>query len=121
MPAGAIEHHTSANHVGVNEILRGINAAIDMGFGSEINDGVELVLGHELIHLIGIGDVALEKFVAIAVLLGHAIEVGEVAGVGQDIDIREVSRLVMFQNVANKVAANETAAAGYQNAHRLAY
>ena len=47
----------------------------------------------------------------IAVLLGHALEVGEVAGVGQDINIRDVSRLVMFQNVANKVAANETAAA----------
>jgi hypothetical protein len=82
-----------------------------MGFGGEIDDGVKLVLGHELIHLIGIGDVGLEEFVAIAVLLGHAVEVGKVAGVGQDIDIREVSRLVMSQNVANKVAANETAAA----------
>ena len=92
-----------------------------MGFGREINDDIELMLGHELIHLIGIGDVGLEEFVAIAVLLGHALEVGEVAGVGQDIDIREVSRLVMSQNVANKVAANETAAARYQNAHRLAY
>ena len=82
-----------------------------MRFGGEINNGVELVLGHELIHLIGIGNVGLEEFVTIAVLLGHAFEVGEVAGVGQDIDIREVSRLVMSQNVANKVAANETAAA----------
>jgi hypothetical protein len=27
----------------------------------------------------------------------------------------------MFQNVANKVAANETAAARHQNAHCLAY
>jgi hypothetical protein len=27
----------------------------------------------------------------------------------------------MFQNVANKVAANETAATRHQNAHRLAY
>jgi hypothetical protein len=71
------------------------------------------MLGHELIHLIGIGDVGLEEFVTIAVRLGHALEVGEVAGVGQDIDIREVSRLVMSQNVANKVAANETAAARY--------
>ena len=82
-----------------------------MGLGREINNGVELVLGHELIHLIGVGDVGLEEFVTIAVLLGYAFEVGEVAGVGQDIDIREVSRLVMSQNVANKVAANETAAA----------
>jgi hypothetical protein len=82
-----------------------------MAFGRQINNGVELVLGHELIHLIGIGDVGLEEFVAIAMRLGQTVEVGKVAGVGQDIDIREVSRLVMSQNVANKVAANETAAA----------
>ena len=82
-----------------------------MGFSREIDDGVKLVLGHELIHLIGIGDVGLEEFVAIAVRLGQTVEIGKVAGVGQDINIRDVSRLVMFQNVANKVAANETAAA----------
>ena len=82
-----------------------------MAFGRQINNGVELVLGHELIHLIGIGDVGLEEFVAIAMRLGQTVEVGKVASVGQDIDIREVSRLVMSQNVANKVAANETAAA----------
>jgi len=69
------------------------------------------VLGHELIHLVGIGNVGLEEFVAIAVRLGQTVEIGKVASVGQDINIRDVSRLVMFQNVANKVAANETAAA----------
>ncbi len=121
MAAGAIEHHTGADDVSMNEVQRGINAAIDMGLGREINHSVELVLGHELIHLIGIGDVGFEEFVAIAVLLGHALEVGEVAGVGQDIDISDVGRLVMFQNVANKVAADETAAARYQYAHRFAY
>ena len=82
-----------------------------MGFGREIDDGVKLMLGHELIHLVGIGNVSLEEFVAIAVRLRQTLEIGKVASVGQDINIRDVSRLVMFQNVANKVAANETAAA----------
>jgi len=45
------------------------------------------------------------------VRLGQTVEIGKVASVGQDVNIRDVSRLVMFQNVANKVAANETAAA----------
>ena len=113
MPAGAIKQHTGADHVGVDEVLRRIDAAIDVRFGREINDGIELMLGHELIHLVGIGDIGLEEFVAITILLGHAFEVGQIAGVGKDVDIRYVSRLVMFQNVANKVAANETAAARY--------
>ena len=82
-----------------------------MGLGREIDNGVKLMLGHELIHLVGIGNVGLEEFVAIAVRLGQTVEIGKVASVGQDINIRDVSRLVMFQNVANKVAANETAAA----------
>jgi hypothetical protein len=82
-----------------------------MGLGREIDNGVKLVLGHELIHLVGIGNVGLEEFVAIAVRLGQTVEIGKVASVGQDINIRDVSRLVMFQNVANKVAADETAAA----------
>ena len=111
MPPGAIKQHTGADHVSVNEIQRRINAAIDMGFGREINNGVKWMLGHELVHLVGIGNVSLEEFVAVAVRLGQTVEVGKVAGVGQDINIRDVSRLVMFQNVANKVAANETAAA----------
>src|SRR5438477_12128787 len=103
MAAGAIEHHTSADDISMNEVERRINAAIDMGLSREINNGVELVLGHECVHLIGISNVGLEKFVAIAMHLRHAIEVGEVAGVGQNIDIRNVGRLVMFQNVATKV------------------
>jgi hypothetical protein len=121
MAAGAIEQHTGADHVSMNEVQRRINAAIDMGFSREINHSVKLVFRHERVHLVGIGNVGLEEFVAIAMCLGHAIEIGEVAGVSQDIDIRDVGRLVMFQNVANKVAANETAAARNQNAHRLAY
>ena len=113
MPPGAIKQHTGADHVSVNEIQRRINAAIDMGLGREIDNGVKLMLGHELIHLVGIGNVSLEEFVAIAVRLSQTVEIGKVARVGQDINIRDVSRLVMFQNVANKVAANETAAARY--------
>jgi len=82
-----------------------------MRFGCKIDQGIELVLGHKHIHLVGIVNVSLEELVAIAVRLSQTVEVGKVAGVGQDINIRDVSRLVMFQNVANKVAANETAAA----------
>ena len=71
----------------MNEILRRINAAIDVRFGGEIDHGVKLMLGHERIHLIGIGDIGFEKFVALAMFLRYAIEIGEIAGVGQDIDI----------------------------------
>ena len=92
-----------------------------MRFSGKINDGVERMIGHERVDLIGIGDIGFEELVTVAVILRHTFEIGEIAGVGQDIDITDVGRLVMFQNVANKVAANEAAAARYQNAHRFAY
>ena len=88
-----------------------------MRFGGKINDGEKLVFEHELVHLIGIGDVGFEKFVTLAMFLDHAIEIGEIAGVSENIDIRYRGRLVMLQNIANKIAADESAATGHKNAH----
>src|SRR5207248_10507403 len=111
MPSRCIEQHARADDIGVDEILRGIDAAIDVRFGGEINDGVELMFGHQGIHLIGIGDIRFEEIVTIAMLLSYTCKIREIAGIGEHIDVSDVSRLVMFQNVANKVAPNETAAA----------
>ena len=71
------------------------------------------MFGHQGIHLIGIRDIRFEEFVAIAMLLCHARKIRQIAGIGKHIDVGYVSRLVMFQNVANKVAPNETTAAGH--------
>jgi hypothetical protein len=51
----------------------------------------------------------------------HAIEIGRISGVSKRIDIGHGRGLVMLQNVANKIAANESAAARNQYAHRSAY
>jgi len=111
MPSRCIEQHARADDIGVDEILRGIDAAIDVRFGGEINDGIELMFGHQGIHLIGIRDIRFEEFVTIAMLLRYTCEIRQIAGIGEYIDVGYVSRLVMFQNVANKVAPNEAAAA----------
>ena len=121
MTTRAIEQHTGADYIGVNEIGWVVNATIDVRFSSKVYDSIKLMLGHERVHLIGIRDIGLEELVAIAVLLRNPLEIGKIAGVGQDINITDGGRLVMFQNVANKVAANEAAATCHQNAHRLAY
>ena len=76
---------------------------------------------HELIHLIGIGDVGFEKFIAFAMFLDHAIEIGQIARVSERIDVGHVRRLVMLQNIPNKVAPDESTATGYKDAHGSAY
>ncbi len=92
-----------------------------MRFGSEIDDRVKLVLGHECVHFIGVGDIGFEKLVALAMFLDHAIEIGEIARISEHIDVGHVRRLVMLQNIPNKVAPNEAAATGYEKAHCSAY
>ena len=69
---------------------------------------------------IGVGDVSLEKLVTRAVFLHHALEIGEITGVSEGINIRDRGRLVMLQNVANKVAPDEPTTACHQDAHRPA-
>ena len=117
MTPGAIEQHAGADDIGVNEIERRIDAAIDMRFSREVDYGIELMLGHQRVHLVGISDVGFEKFVALAMFLDHAVEVGQIAGVREHINVAHVRRLVMLQNIPNKVAPDESAATGHQYAH----
>ena len=118
---GAIEQHAGADDVGVNEVQRRIDAAIDVRFGGEIDDRVKLMLGHERVHLIGVGDIGFEKLVTLAMFLDYAVEIGEITRVSEDVDVGHGRGLVMLQNIPNKVAPDEAAATGYQDAHRSAY
>ena len=112
---------SSSTGIGVNEIERRIDAAIDVRFRGKINHGIKLMFSHKRVHLVGIGDVGFEKLVALAMFLDHAIEIGEIAGVREHIDVAHRRRLVMLQNIPNKVAPDESAAARDQYAHRSAY
>ena len=48
-----------------------IDAAVDVRFGGEIDDGIKLMLGHERVHLVGICDIGFEKFVTLAMFLAR--------------------------------------------------
>jgi hypothetical protein len=55
-----------------------------------------LMLGHERVHLIGVRDIGFEKLVAFAMFFDHAIQIGEVARVSEDVDVGHVRGLVML-------------------------
>ena len=88
-----------------------------MRLGREIHYRKKLVLEHEGVDRVGVGNVSFEKFVALSMFLDHASKIGQVAGVSERIHICDRRRLVMLQNVANKIASNEAAAAGDENSH----
>jgi hypothetical protein len=71
----------------MDEVLRGINAPVDMGFRGKVDDGIKRVLGHQSVHLVDICNIGFEKFVTLAMFLRYAVEVGEVSGVREDVDV----------------------------------
>jgi len=79
------------------------------------------MLSHKRIHLIGVGDVGFEKFVTLAMFFDHAVEISEIARVSEHVNVGHVGGLVMLQDIPNKVAPDEPAATGYENAHCSAY
>src|SRR5438270_733058 len=117
MFAREIQKHARADDIGVDKIFRRINASIDMRFGGEIYDRETLMLEHERVDRVGIGNVGFEKFVALAMFFDHAFEIGEITGISEGVDICDGRRLVMLQDIANKIAPDEAAAAGHENSH----
>ena len=105
----------------MNEVERIIDAAVHMRFCREIDHRIELVLGHQCVHQIRIGNIGFEKFVTLAMFFDHALKIGDVTSISEHIDISDVCGLVMLQNIPNKVAPDESAATGDKDAHGSAY
>ena len=64
-------------------------------------------------HGVAVGDVALDE--AIARMLGDIGEVGEIAGVGEAVEVDDGDLRFRFEQVVDEVAADEAAAAGDEN------
>ena len=61
-------------------------------------------------HGVAVGDVAVDE--AVARVVAQVGQVGEVAGVGQRVEVDDGRFGVAFQDIADEVAADEAAAAG---------
>ena len=82
VPVGAdsFEQAEGADDVGLDEVFRAVNAAVDVRFGGKIDDGARLVLGKQPGDEIEVADVALDEEVARVAIQGG--EVFEIAGIG---------------------------------------
>src|SRR5436190_693158 len=117
MSPRAVEQDVRSDHVRVNEILGRINAPIDVRFRSKIDNRVKLAIRHKRVHLVRICNIGFEKFVTLAMFLRDAVQIREIPGVSEDIDVAHRSRLVMLQNISNKVTPNKSTATSHQYEH----
>lgn len=70
---GALEEDVGAVDVGVGEAVRVTEAQVDVGLGGEVENGVNVVALQAVEHLVGIGDVALDKGKVLAFVEGTGV------------------------------------------------
>ena len=105
---GETEQHVGAEHVGLDELGRAEDRAVDVCLRGEVDD--RLRAGGGLRDRVGIADVAVEELDA------HAVEVGAIAGVGELVEHRDA--LPRCGETLREVRADEAGAAGDEHAHR---
>ena len=81
-----------------------------MTFGGEVDDAVDVLLFEQTTHGGVVADVEAGEFIVRRVF--HVGEVGQVAGVGEDVEADDVVVGIFANKTAYDVVADETGAAG---------
>ena len=108
-----LQQAQSSHHVRLRESERVLDGAIDMAFGSEVDDAIDLFVLHELVERVKVADVHFHEL--IVRLAFDVLEVREVARIGQLVKIDNLVFRILVHEKANYVATNEACAAGNDN------
>src|SRR5277367_642249 len=103
---GGLQQNEGAGDVGLDSGGGLVDAAIDVGFGSEMDDGI--AAGHGGFDAVRVANVALNE--GIAGVLGDGHEIGQVASVGELVVVDDSVGLPRRQDQANEVGADKTSA-----------
>ena len=107
--AGGVEQDLRADHVRAKERTRILDAAIDVALRREV-DHVRDAHLHGGADLLAVRDVALDELVAKLAL--DILEVGEVARVGEPVEVDDADRGIGGEQVSNEVRPDEPAPTG---------
>ena len=110
---GRLEQGERAHDVGAGECEGILDRAVDVALGGEMDDAVDPILPDDAPHLVEVGDVGAHEGVVGLIL--HIPEVGEIAGVGQLVEVDDAVFGIFVDEEADHVGADEARAAGYQD------
>ena len=105
-----LQQAQSSHHVRLRESERVLDGAIDMAFGSEVDDAIDLFVLHELVERVKVADVHFHELIVRLAL--DVLEVREVARIGKLVKIDNLVFRILVHEKANYVATNEACAAG---------
>ncbi|MOA30968.1 hypothetical protein D3C78_1520960 [compost metagenome] len=109
-----LEQMERPDDIGLDEVLRSVDRAVDVRFRREVDHGPRPVLSQQTIHQRPVADIAMHE--GMARVPFQAGEILQVAGVGQLVEADH--RFVMAgEPVQHEVGADEAGAAGYEDGH----
>ncbi|MDR8799267.1 hypothetical protein FEP84_05680 [Burkholderia multivorans] len=109
--AGSFQQREGADHIGLHEIGRPVNRAIDMAFRREVQHRARLVLGKERVERSAVADIDTRKHVLRIAF--QRLQRTKVARVGQFVDV-EHGFVGCAQPVEYKVGADKACASCHQ-------
>ena len=111
---GGLQQRERAHDVGAGEGERVHDAAVHVALGRQVYHALHAVLAHQGEHGAVVADVGPDEPVVGPVL--DVLEVGQVAGVGQLVNVYDQAVGILVDEQAHHVAANESGPAGDDDA-----
>ncbi len=111
---GDAQQIVGTEDVGLDECVGIVDGAVHMALGGEVDDDVEVMVGHDPLYQQGIIDVALYE--AETTVLFQPFQIMTVAGVGEGVQGDERGAGMLLQPVVAEVGADEAGGSGHQQA-----
>ena len=105
-----LEQRERAHHVGLCENEGVLDATVHMALSCQVDDAIDLFLLHQAVEGVEIADVHLHEL--IVGLLLDVLQVGQIAGVGEFVEVDDVVVGILVHEMAHHVAPDKACAAG---------
>ena len=112
---GPLQEVHGAHDVGLDEDFRVGNGPVHVALGGEVDDIVKVILLEQGRYQFLVADIPLDEDVPGVPF--HALQVFQVPGVGQLVQVDQENVIVLFQHVVDEVGANEARTASYEYRH----
>jgi hypothetical protein len=115
--ATGFEEVKGAVDIGSHKGLGAKNAPVHVGFRSKMNHPVDGGNFENALNHFSVADIAFNEAVSFGKTLLHIGQIGEIAGIGEQVEIDHLDVVRAFENMSYKIAADESAAAGDEYVH----
>ena len=101
-----IQQAECADHVGLDKGPGPVDRSIDMAFGGEVHDRIDLFFAQQTKHHLAIEDIALDE--PVVGRIGDCPQAFRVARIGHLVEVDETLHPVSLKEKANEIRPNET-------------